>query len=133
MGVKWQVFLESGVFQRYKGRGLKNFSRVIPQTPPYLLPSLFSPPPLWTRSAGPCPLLSLFFIGKLNESINFFQSKLRITGNSIYVNMVNKQLAKTICTSLWLMYLNYAYSKRMITHFVTTTYVSCVFWFLSNY
>ena len=40
-------------------------------------------------------LSNSLFVDKLHESINCYQSKLRITGYKIYVNMVSKQLAKT--------------------------------------
>ena len=53
MGVKWQVFLERGVFQRYKGRGLKNFHGVVPQNPTLLAAIAVQPPPPLKPLRGP--------------------------------------------------------------------------------
>ena len=53
MGVKWKAYLERGVFQHCKGRGLKNFSRLIPYTLTLLAPIAGRPPAL-KPLRGPC-------------------------------------------------------------------------------
>ena len=62
MGVKWQVFFERGVFHRCKGRGLKNFLQVSPQTPHLTCFDRCSAPPFWHRSAVPGGTLYMSFV-----------------------------------------------------------------------
>ena len=73
MGVKWQVFLERGGFQRYKERGLKNVSPCRPpdptllpsiavHTPPFTLILLRGP---WLNLPEARPFLSLLGTGSL--------------------------------------------------------------------
>ena len=71
MGVKWQGFLKRGVFQRYKGRGLKKFSGHTPPDPT-LLPSFhrWSAPPhfettpqslVWRQDLKVFPMILVYF------------------------------------------------------------------------
>ena len=70
MGIKWQVFLERGVFNDIKRVVSKKFLGVGPQTPT-LLPSIAVQPPPHVKSAPQSLKLETFYSDDHNPSVFF--------------------------------------------------------------